>query len=361
MLMPGMLESHALKDAPGNGGRTVKETMPVPGENPLSGGQYFELSTEPVAADQRWEFWRDTVLNRSDADIRPGTPREFSAKVLGYISGRAELRDGRSDAVILRRRATRCRRDGGDEILLSAIVSTDDPARYQNNSTAFKVPAGRFLINDMSVPFEIEMARYRSINFRLPRAAVPRAISARPGDLTGRLLPESALASLLFSQLVRLADALPAMDGAARQMALGATADFALGVLRLEARPDPGATSWDDGAHWSGLWLAAERFIERNLDNAALSPDTLARVLQCSRTQLYRLFARHDVAVMDHIRDMRLNRCRDMLADPACQLPIAEIAALCGMDNPSAFSRGFRRRFGCSPGEMRREARERLR
>jgi AraC-like DNA-binding protein len=327
----------------------------VPADNSPSAGRYFELSTDRVALPEQWEFWRDTVLDRSDADNRTASSaRGFSARVLGYIGGRAELRDGRSDAVVLRRRAARCRRDGGDEILLSAIVATDADARYQSDTAAFKVPAGRILINDMTLPFEIELARYRSINFRLPRGVATRAIGGRPANLSGRLLPETPLAALLFSQLVRLADALPAMDDMARQVALDASADFALAVLRLEARTTP----WDESDQWSGLWLAAQRFIERNLDHPDLGPGMLARALRCSRTQLYRLFARHDVAVMDHVRVSRLNRCREMLADPACQLPIAEIAASCGMDNPAAFSRGFRRRFGRTPGELRREARQ---
>jgi AraC-like DNA-binding protein len=333
----------------------------LPGDNSLATGRYFALSTDHVAAPERWEFWRDTVLDRSDADIPADvSARGFSAQVTGYIGGRAELRNGRSDAVILRRRAARCRQDGGDEILLSAIVSIEDQIHYQNNSTAFIVPAGRFLINDMAVPFEIGMARYRSINFRLPRAAVAHAVRAWPCGFGGRLLPESPLASLLFTQLVRLADALPEMGDAARQVALDATAGFALATLRLDAHSAPWAAPWEEAAHWSGLWLAAERFIERNIDRAELSPDLLARALRCSRTQLYRLFARHDVAVMDHIRDMRLNRCREMLGDPDCRLPVAEIASLCGMDNPSAFSRAFRQRYGCSPGELRRQARRGL-
>jgi transcriptional regulator GlxA family with amidase domain len=144
------------------------------------------------------------------------------------------------------------------------------------------------------------------------------------------------------------------MDDLARHVALDATADFAIAALRLETRAAP----WDDGADRSGLWLAAERFIARHLDRADLGPDLLARALRCSRTQLYRLFARHDVTVMDHIRETRLARCHEMLTDPACKLPIAEIAALCGMDNPSAFSRGFRRRFGRAPGEIRRQGRQ---
>jgi AraC-like DNA-binding protein len=327
-------------------------------------GRYFERSTEHVARRDQREFWRDTVLNRSDVDFPadPGT-RGFTASVLGYVSGTAELRDGRSDPVILRRDAALCRRDGGDEILLSAIVEADRPARYRGDEGgggggAFAIPAGRILVNDLAVPFTIDMGRYRSINFRLPRAAVTRAVRSYPPGLRGRMLSESPLVSLLFTHLVRFAGALPAMDDVARLVALDATAEFALATLRIETRSEWWDTAAEHDGHWTGLWLAAERFIERNLDRADLNPDTIARALRCSRTQLYRLFARHETTVMDRIRDVRLNRCRDMLADPACRLPVAEIAALYGFDNPSAFSRGFRRRFGCSPGELRQNARD---
>jgi AraC family transcriptional activator of tynA and feaB len=320
------------------------------GEPTASG--YFELSTDQVATQYRPEFWRETVLNRSDVDFLPDAAVSgFSASIWGTIGGGAELRYGRLAAGTLHRRAERCRRDGGDEILLSAIVSTNDQVRYRDSSSAFAVPAGRFLITDMSVPFALEMGRFRSINFRLPRAAVVRAVGTWPARLRGRLLPATPLTSLLFEQMVRFADAMPGMDDAARQVALDVTADFALGVLRLETR----SAAWEEGAHSCALWPAAKRFVERNLDRADLGPAVLARALKCSRSQLYRLFASHDTAVMDHIRDRRLARCREMLSDPSCRLPVAEIASLCGMDNPSAFSRAFRQRYGCSPGEMRRQ------
>jgi AraC-like DNA-binding protein len=315
-------------------------------------GRYFEVSTDQVEAQERPDFWRGTVLNRSDVTFHPDAAAHgFSASVWGYAGDGAELRYGTLDTGTLHRCAERCRRDGGDEILLSAIVSTNDQVRYRDSSSAFAVPAGRFLITDMSVPFALEMGRFHSINFRLPRAAVVRAIGDRPAQLRGRLLPDTPLTSLLFEQMVRFADALPEMDDDARQVALDVTADFALGVLRVETR----SAAWEDGAHSCGLWPAAKRFIERNLDRADLGPAVLARALRCSRSQLYRLFASHDTAVMDHIRDRRLARSRDMLADPSCRLPVAEIASLCGMDNPSAFSRAFRQRYGCSPGEMRRQ------
>src|SRR5580658_9304417 len=94
-------------------------TMPQRAGSALSLGRYFKLSTGVVAPCDRRAFWRDTALNRTDADFPPdGPPRGFSAQVRGYVGVAGELREGRSDAVIMRRSAARCRQDGIDEIML---------------------------------------------------------------------------------------------------------------------------------------------------------------------------------------------------------------------------------------------------
>jgi AraC-like DNA-binding protein len=273
--------------------------------------------------------------------------------VRGFVGVASELREGRSDAVVMRRSAARCRQDGSDEIMLSFIVSSGGPAHYRKGDTALRVPAGEWLINDSAVPFTIAMPRYRSINFRLPRAAVSSAIGEDPAVLAGRLLPATPLNRLLLGYLTRFVDSLREMDDAARPVALDAATDFALATLRVEPR----GGVWEEGIHGNGLRQAAQRFVEGNLHRQDLNPDMLARALHCSRTHLYRLFAGNGGTVMGYVREARLERSRAMLADTACRLTIGEIAQRCGFDDPSSFSRGFRRRYGCQPGDVRREAR----
>jgi AraC-like DNA-binding protein len=317
-------------------------------------GRYFALSTDVVASGDRREFWRETALNRSDPDFPQDVdPRGFLAQVRGVAGIASELREGRSSALTLRRSAGRCRQDGGGEIFLSGIVASDGLARFRMGETEFGLPAGRLLINDMAVPFTIVMPRYRSVNFRLPRASVASAVNSDPAVLAGRMLPATPLVGLLLSQLTRFADVMGEMDDAARQVALEAVTDFALATLRLETRGGP----WEEGAHLTGLRQAARRFVTANLDRQDLSPDTVARALRCSRTHLYRLFAGDGQTVMGYVRDVRLGRSRDMLADAECRLTIGEIAQLCGFDDPSTFSRSFRQRYGCQPGDVRRESR----
>jgi AraC-like DNA-binding protein len=328
--------------------------MPMPQrEQPtLPLGRYFKVSTAVVAPGDRRSFWRDTALNRTDADFpADGPPRGFSAQVRGYVGVAGELREGRSDAVIMRRSAARCRQDGIDEIMLSFLVGSDGPGRYRRGDTAFSLPIGGVMVNDSSVPFSVAMQRYRSINFRLPRSAIASAIGGDPGLLSGRLLSAAPLNRLLCSHLTQFVDALEEMDDAARQVALDAATDFALAALRLEMR----GGGWEEGAHGSGLRQAVRRFVEGNLHRQDLNPDMLAHALHCSRTHLYRLFSSNGETVMGYVREVRLARSRAMLADAASRLTIGEIALRCGFDDPSSFSRSFRRRYGCQPGDVRRE------
>ena len=328
--------------------------MPAPQGAALPVGRYFKLTTGAIAPGDRREFWRDVALNRTEADFPPeGQPVGFSAEVRGFIGVSGELREGRSDAVIMRRSAARCRQDGVDEIMLSLFVSGEAPGEYRRGDTALRIPIGSAIVNNSAVPFTVAMPRYRSINFRLPRAAVAAAIAGDPAVLAGRLLSASPLNRMLFSCMTQFADAMEAMDDAAREVALDAVTDFALAALRLEVR-DGG---WEDGAHDNGLRHAAQRFIDGNLHRLDLSPEMLARALRCSRAHLYRLFADNGETVMGYVRNIRLARSKAMLADTACPLTIGEIALRCGFDDPSAFSRTFRRHFGCQPGEVRREAR----
>jgi len=143
------------------------------------------------------------------------------------------------------------------------------------------VPGGCFLLTNMSVPFALEMGRFRTINFRLPRGSVARAVRAWPARVAGRLCAGTPDIAAVRANGT-LADALPAMDDHAREVAMDATAAFALAALRWEARATPWGRSGD--AHWAAMWSAAEMFIERHLDRGDLGPDSLARALKCSRT-----------------------------------------------------------------------------
>lgn len=317
-------------------------------------GRYCELSTRQVPAGERWWLWRDVGLHSYEPEFAAaGECRPFAAQMSGFITATAELRNVQCDPLVVRRTPAQCRQDGNDRILLSAMIGLDRPTIFDNSEGDGLVATGQIVVSDMARPFNVVAGRYHAVNLRLDRSSVANAIGGDPARLHGVVLRQTPLVSLLFGQMQALAAAIPVMTGAARYVGLDALVDFALGTLRLEGRPD----AWEEGTHWSSLWRAACQYIDRNLGNTELSPEMLANALRCSRTQLYRAFARHDRTVMGHVLERRLARSQEMLADPACQQSIAAIGWMCGFEDQSTFSRSFRRRFGCQPRDVRRQAR----
>lgn len=317
-------------------------------------GRYAEMSTGQVTPGERWWQRPDVGLHSYEPEFIPtGTDRPFRARMRGFITPTAELREVVSDPLVIRRTAGQCRRDGNQQVLLSAIVEAAQPLLFDHSDADGIVTASRIVVSDMAQPFNVHTQSYHAVNLRLDRASVADAVGTDPARLHGLVLGSTPLASLLFGQMQAFAQAMPTMADASRQVGLNVVSDLALGTLRLEGLP----AGWEEGTHWVGLWQAACRFIDRELGNAELSPETLAGALRCSRTQLYRLFARHDCTVMGYVQERRLLRSRELLADTACRHSIATVAWLCGFEDPSAFSRGFRRRFGCQPRDVRRAAR----
>ncbi len=102
----------------------------------------------------------------------------------------------------------------------------------------------------------------------------------------------------------------------------------------------------------SGIFERARRTIEDELDSPRLQPSKLCYRLGVSRSQLYRLFEPHG-GVAHYIQKRRLLRIFESLGDPEGRESIADLAARYGFEDPSSFSRAFKREFGCSPRDVR--------
>jgi len=76
--------------------------------------------------------------------------------------------------------------------------------------------------------------------------------------------------------------------------------------------------------------------------------DELAYKVGISRRQLERLFVRHiGKTPKRYLVDLRLQRARALMAET--DLPVSEVAAACGFETVSHFSKRFREQFGMSP------------
>ena len=94
-------------------------------------------------------------------------------------------------------------------------------------------------------------------------------------------------------------------------------------------------------------------YVNRHLTDPDLTAERIAEALFISRRRLYQLFDDGD-GISGRIRRMRIDRAKELLADPTRgSHGIAELAKLCGFVNAAHFSRTFRRIVGSTPSEYR--------
>ena len=99
--------------------------------------------------------------------------------------------------------------------------------------------------------------------------------------------------------------------------------------------------------------LLQER-IDAELDQPLTLTD-LAGWVNLSPYHFARLFrATFGCAPYQYIQEQRLTRARDQLRQPASK--ITAVALACGFNDPSQFSRAFRKRFGITPSAYRADA-----
>ena len=100
------------------------------------------------------------------------------------------------------------------------------------------------------------------------------------------------------------------------------------------------------------LVRAATEYVERNLDNADISVETMAEELGMSRVHLYKkLTAITDLTPSEFIRQIRLRHAEQLLSKS--QLTVAEVAYKVGFNNPRYLSKYFKEMYGVMPSEYK--------
>lgn len=102
-------------------------------------------------------------------------------------------------------------------------------------------------------------------------------------------------------------------------------------------------------------------YIRVHLADRDLSARRIAAAHHISVRHLYRLMGRSGIVLGDWIRERRLERCRDELADPASPTTVTEIAHKWGFSDPSQFGRAFKRVYAMTPREWMHMSRARSR
>jgi AraC family transcriptional regulator, positive regulator of tynA and feaB len=109
-----------------------------------------------------------------------------------------------------------------------------------------------------------------------------------------------------------------------------------------------------DAIDRTALRAALMQHVRDHLTDRTLTVATVCRRFAISPRTLHNVFAGSEESFAATVRAQRLDSCADLISDPQVSRTITDIAAAHGFDDPTSFSRAFRRRFGTSPRNVRR-------
>jgi AraC family transcriptional activator of tynA and feaB len=302
-------------------------------------------TTSHVEPKRAFEFWRCTALSRF-GDIGRRHPREpFSAKRLTVATADWVLTHTVSSPVGLEFRARHIDRNAREMVVIGLGI---DGVGYQEQyDRGARMTAGDISFLSRNRPFVAgTQSNYEEVRLAVPREAFEAQVG-RIDALAGRSIGARPATAEVRACLKALAASVAWMTESEAQVAVEGALHL-LGSLVGDAAGQP-----DMDVSQAAVASLAHAHIARRMHDPDLDPGEIHAKLGISRTSLYRAFAESG-GIAAAIRDARLDLARRRLESPRdATMKIATIAYTCGFTDIPTFNRGFRKRFGLSPRDLR--------
>jgi AraC-like DNA-binding protein len=289
----------------------------------------------------QFDYWREVIcqafvpLTPGRTEPGPGFPFTVETHPLAEVN-RARIA---SRAQTTRHGPREVARTDGAYYFVN--LQLDGRCRTRVGNSDAVVHPGQFVVVDTAEPYFFDFDDdWRMLSFRVPHhllASAPQVGVPVAGEGVG---------GVVTSLMRALWDVDETAGPAARlelERAFGAAVSAATAPTGDLPAPVPRAA----------LKAAVLRHVHEHLADPSLSVTSVCRRFGISRRTVHNLFADDDETFAATVRGLRLDRCATALADPATTGTIAEIAATHGFEDPTTFTRAFRRRFGSRPSDLR--------
>jgi AraC-like DNA-binding protein len=308
------------------------------------------VSTVDVSDREREEVWRSAVANTFvPLDFSFPDPRSFHGEICGEMFGTVAVT--RVTAGPHSAERTQKHVDRSDAPFYKVAMPMRGCALIHQDDRQAPLIPGDLAIYDTSRPYQVtfdDTCRLLILMFphrdlRLPHDAVSDVTARR---VSGRSGIGGLVAPLLGNLGVRLDEI-----GGAQSARLADNIVDLLGTLYADLLSGAGYQPADP---MHTLLARIRAFIEDNLDDPGLGPETVAAACHISVGYLHKLFRAEGTSVSRMIRERRLEKCRrDLVAPGSRETAVSAIGAHWGFLDAAHFSRVFKATYGVSPREYR--------
>lgn len=292
-------------------------------------------------AAERLEAWQH-LISRTHLPWRLQSDHDTGARPTGSLVERPldglTLVDCVTGPCAGRRGRAEIRRTDGD--YLGVLVVLDGREHVEQGERTIVLRSGDALVWSSDSPLRFAVpGGLRKRTLLVPRARLVGGQSPRVDALTPLTGPVSRLLTDHLRSVATTED-----------LSAGAAAAAAAAALELLAAALAGPEPDDPSGP---RWAQVREHIEENLADPRLRPQRIAAAHSMSVRGLYQLFERHGQPVGGYIRERRLSRARSDLARLGTATTVAATAHRWGFVDQAAFSRAFRKRYGCPPNVIR--------
>jgi AraC-like DNA-binding protein len=313
-----------------------------------SGLIHDHFTTQNETPPRQLLAWRDRLGHILDVPIsRAQLANGFHGTIDSCRIKDVMFLDSRTDPVLQARSVARISTDNMRDyvfhVLMEGCIETAT-GLYPQRKAMQSVPG--ILALDMNQPMRMERPACRLLAFFLPRAMVESVLPAAE-SIHGRVVEyTSPIARMIPTHLATLSR-LRTMSANEAHTAISTCAHLIALAFGKQARLSGNARTVARAA----MFGMARRYIQDNLHQPDLSPESVFKVSQLSRATLYRLFE-NEGGLSTYIRNRRLREAADeLLRFP--HMAVIEIAYGLGFKSASDFNHAFRRAYDMSPIDFR--------
>ncbi|CAB3781889.1 HTH-type transcriptional activator RhaS [Pararobbsia alpina] len=314
-----------------------------------SGIVHSHFNVQAKAPQQPLLAWRDRVGHV--IDVLPSLSdleKPFRASIDRYGVGQLAFTDCRSDSMLLERSLTRISRDSIRDYAFHVFLEGDvDDVAVRASPRNRASGAASILVLDMGQPVRMRRNTCRVLTFFVP-GILAQEMFPDPEALHGRTMQnETPLTGLIVEHVTALSQNIAGMGASVADSAIRTSAQLLLAAFGKQA----GLSGNARAAARAAMFGRVRRYIQANLSNESLSPESVLNALQLPRPTLYRLF-QHEGGLGAYIRHLRLRQAADELARYP-HVTVTEIAYGLGFKSSSDFTRAFRRAYDMAPQDFR--------